>query len=175
VFYESISITRKNFIYLKQKPISIWQKINWRLGKMNKVFIIFVLFCSVLLSGCADENSEIIPAQNTTVMFDHSMTGWELYSWQIEDNWNYSILVGTSRLKTYEEVTSSEVLVTGKEKLKEVLNLFPENEYITWIGQGWLSRCWHNSYNNLELPPELIIDNIKEFCNEMNIILIVTD
>ena len=142
---------------------------------MRKMFVIYILFCVLILSACSEENSEIIPAQNTTDMFDHSMTGWELYSWQIEDNWNFSILVGTSRLKSYEEVTSSEILVTGLEKLKEVLSLFPEGENITWIGQDWLSRCWHSGYNNLELPAELIINDVRHFCNQRNIILNVTD
>jgi hypothetical protein len=142
---------------------------------MKKIFVIFLSLCVLLLFRCSRDNSEIIPTQNTTHNIEHSASGWELYSWKMEDHWKYSILIGTNRLKTYEEVITSNILATGEGKLKEILKLFPEGENITWIGQGWLERCWQSDYKNLELPPEIILEDIKQYCNEMKIILYVTD
>lgn len=142
---------------------------------MKNLFVIFLSFCFLLLFRCSKDNSVIISTQNTTNEIEHSLSGWELYSWEIEDHWKYSILIGTNRLKTYEEVTNSKILVTGEEKLKEILGLLPEGEYIAWIGQGWLERCWQSDYKNLELPPEIILEDIKQYCNEMKLILYVTD
>jgi len=142
---------------------------------MKNLFIILLSFCFLLLFKCSKENPEIIPTQNMTINIEHSASGWELYSWKIEDHWKYSILIGTNRVKTYDEVTTSKIMVTGEEKLKEILKLFPEGEHFTWIGQGWLERCWQSDYKNLVLPPEIILEDIKQFCNEMKLILYVTD
>jgi len=142
---------------------------------MKNLFVVFLSFYFLLLFGCSIDNSEIIPTQNTIINIEHSASGWELYSWKIVDHWKYSILIGTDRLKTYKEVNTSKILVTGEEKLKEILKLFPEGENITWIGQGWLERCWQSDYKNLELPPEIILEDIKDYCNEIKLILYVTD
>ena len=82
---------------------------------MKNLFVIFLSFCCLLLCWCSKDNSEITTPQNTTNKIEHSVSGWELYSWKIEDQWKYSILIGTNRLKTYEEVTAlvSERLSAG--------------------------------------------------------------
>ena len=142
---------------------------------MKKLFVTFLSFCFLFWFRCSKDNSEIIPTENTTNKIEHSTSGWELYSWKIENHWKYSILIGTSRTKTYEEVTTSKLMVKSEVKLKEILRLFPEDEQITWIGKGWLERCWQGNYNNLELPPEMIIEDIRCYCREIKIILYVTD
>ena len=70
-----------------------------------------------------------------TISFSHSMKGWELYSWPSESDWNYSILIGTNRNKTYQEVTTNKISVVGKDSLKILLDKFPANEQIFWIGK----------------------------------------
>jgi len=83
-----------------------------------------------------------------TLSFEHSLKGWELYSWPNGNDWNYSILVGTNIVKSYDEVTGNKIIVTGKDSLKMVLDKFPENENILWIGKEWLKRCWGGNYGN---------------------------
>jgi len=138
------------------------------------VFIILLSFCFLLLSACSKDNPEITPTEETSYKISHSSTGWELYSRQTESKWNYSILIGTSRLKTYEDVVNS-ISVIGEENLKKVLSRFPEGENIMWIGEGWLKRCWQSGYKDLTLPPNEIIEEIKQYCNEQKLILYVTD
>lgn len=103
------------------------------------------------------------------------MKGWELYSWQKGNDWSYSILIGTNRLKSYDEVVKNEIVVTGKDSLKLVLDRFPAGETITWLGPGWLASCWGSDYKNLSLPPQAIIDEIRQYCIDHDLILVVTD
>lgn len=116
-----------------------------------------------------------------TLIVPHSMKGYELYSWQEGNEWYFSILVGTNRIKTYAEVISiypTEIhLITGTgiASLKLVLAKFPEDEYITWIGQGWLQSCWSDNFGNLRLPPQNIIDDITQYCSQEKLNLQVTD
>ncbi|NOT94276.1 hypothetical protein [Ferruginibacter sp.] len=99
------------------------------------------------------------------------MKGWELYSWPQKEqgcnDWNYAILPGTNRLKSYNEVTSDTVLlkVIGNEQLKLLLNKFPKNENIFWVGEKWLSQSWglsNISYQNLKLPSSVTTVAIKQ-------------
>jgi len=110
-----------------------------------------------------------------TLTFAHSMKGWELYSWPVRDEWDYSILVGTNRIKSYDEVTNNKIIVTGKDSLKMVLNKFPENENIFWIGRGWLESCWGGNYGDLSLPDTVIINEIKAYCVQRKLVLYVSD
>jgi hypothetical protein len=99
------------------------------------------------------------------------MKGWELYSWPNGNDWNYSILIGTNRLKSYEEVTTNQIIVFGKDSLKLLIDKFPENEQLFWIGREWLERCWGSNYGDLSLPDENTINEIKEYCVQKKIVL----
>ena len=135
---------------------------------------IFFSLCgitSVLLILCMCSTDPVAEKDNSgrinidTLTFVHSMKGWELYSWRNTDDWSYSILIGTNRTKSYNEVITNKIIITGKDSLKMVLDRFPENEHIHWIGCGWLQRCWGGGYvGNLSLPDEDTVNEIKEYC-----------
>jgi hypothetical protein len=142
--------------------------------------ILFSLISSsfALIRCSKGNNNEIQPVDlinPDTIAFYHSMKGWELYSWPNGNNWNYSILVGTNRTKTYDEVTTNKIIVFGKDSLKMLLDKFPENEYIFWIGKGWLESCWNGNYGNLSLPDNKTINEIKEYCASKKLVLGITD
>ena len=143
----------------------------------RRIALVFGLL--ILISACSREKSHIQqPVKHLdldTLTFPHSMKGWELYSWPRGDDWNYSILIGTDRLKSYEEVTTNDVIVTGKDSLKIVLDKFLKNELIIWIGRGWLERCWGDNIHDLTLPPQGTIDEIKEYCKNNYLTLEITD
>jgi hypothetical protein len=146
---------------------------------MKKLKFILILFLIWILAGCSKDETQIQEPEHqidiNSLIFAHSMKGWELYSWHNGNDWNYSILIGTDRLKTYDEVTKNEIVVTGKDSLKMVLDRFPAGETITLIGRGWLERCWGGNFNNLSLPPKDIIDEIKQYCSNINLILQITE
>jgi hypothetical protein len=141
--------------------------------------LIMLTVISLSFFSCTtDKDSEMDKLKKInidTLTFVHSMKGWELYSWPNRDDWNYSILVGTNRIKSYSEVTTNKIIVSGKDSLKMLLDKFPENENIFWKGKGWLERCWGGNYGNLSLPDNKTINEIKEYCLQKKLILNISE
>lgn len=100
-----------------------------------------------------------------TITFSPSMKGWELYSWANGDDWKYSILMGTNREKTYDEVVANEIAVIGKDSLKMLLDKFPAQEEIFWRGKGT------GEWTNLSLPDEYTVNEIKNYCQQKNLFI----
>jgi hypothetical protein len=153
---------------------------------MKTKHILFLLLSGSLLlfTACNKENKEEQANRKSdfdTLVVPHSMKGYELYSWPEGNIWYFSVLAGTNRTKTYAEVISNTpseihlITVTGIETLKLVLDRFPENEDITWIGKGWLQSAWGSGYGNLQLPPQNNVDDITNFCAQKKLNLQVTD
>ncbi len=146
---------------------------------------ILILLASIsLLMKCTKDKNENIPIAKSyldTLTVTHSIKGWEIYSWPSGNDRYYSILIGTNRIKTYEEVTSDEpsamhlITITGIDTLRLVLARFPESEYIDLIGKTCLQNCWGGNYGNLSLPPQNQIDDIILFCTQKKLNLQVTD
>ncbi len=149
--------------------------------KTKLIFLPAVLFSLFLSVTCTKDNAPGPAPSTDTLTVTHSMKGWELYSWQEGGSWHFSVLTGTNRLKTLAEVKSEAntsgvhlITVEGIDLLKQVLGKFPENEYITWIGQGWLKTCWGENYGDLQLPPTPMVDDVAQFCIQKKINLQMT-
>ena len=136
------------------------------------------LFLSVLLwlfISCSKVNKEdpaATKSNSDTLVVPHSMKGYELYSWPEGNQWYFALLLGTNRIKTYEEVISNTpseihlITVTGVDALKLALDRFPENEYITWVGKNWLQNTWSSNYGNFQLPPQNYMDDLVQYCKQ---------
>ena len=146
--------------------------------KMKLKILVSVVLCLIILTGCSKDYKPIQGPTNeldiNNLDFVHSEKGWELYSWYDGKAWNYSILEGTNRFKSLDEVKGNKIQVIGEKKLMAVLKKFPEGDTLTWIGPMWLAN-WGTNYGNLELPPQEIIVKIKQFCEKINLDLQVTD
>ena len=92
------------------------------------------------------------------------MKGYDLYSWQVGDEWYFSLLEGTNRLKTYPEVTADTVAVKGIESILQKLERLPKGEQVFWTQQN---------LPNLVLPPEETTNQITESCVRSGIDLTV--
>lgn len=110
-----------------------------------------------------------------TIFFNHSMKGWELYSWPEGTSWTYSFLLGTNSQKTFSQVKNNPIRVMGEDSLKSILYKLPSGEEIMWIGQQWLNATWSSDYGNLKLPPRSIQIEIKEFCDSKNLKLTIAE
>jgi hypothetical protein len=150
----------------------------------KQLIILITSFSLLLFFACSKDQKEDNADTKSyldSLIVPHSMKGYELYSWEEGKDWYFSILVGTNRTKTYSEVIAnvpSEIhlaTVTGIDNLKLVLAQFPENEFITWIGQGRLQSSWGGNYGNLQLPPQKYIDDITQYCSQKKLNLQVTD
>jgi len=147
---------------------------------MRSITIISLVILFLSQSNCKKEfDSENFIDVNgvkfDTLTFTHSVKGWELYSWPTNNDWKYSFLIGTNRLKTFDEVYNNPLVVTGKDSLKAIINKLPANEEIFWISTVWLSRTWLESFGSLQLPSRNIQIEIKEYCEKRDIKLTILD
>ncbi len=89
-----------------------------------------------------------------------SMKGYEMYSWQMRGVWYFSVVVGTDRIKTYDEISSAELRVQGLEALESELDEPPRGERVFWSAQR---------VANTALPPVRMIEQISGYCRERGI------
>jgi hypothetical protein len=148
--------------------------------KTIRIIILLLLFSvPASFTRCTKGSNNVIHPvaliNPDTISFPHSMKGWELYNWPNGNDWNYSILIGTNRIKSYSEVTGNRIIVLGTDSLKMLLNKFPENENIFWIGKGWLKKCWGNDYGDLCLPDNKTLNDIKQYCENLNLVLGISE
>jgi len=137
--------------------------------KLQLLLVVSLIVASVNFIRCSKDNNKITSTTKLdTLSISHSMKGWELYSWPIGNDWSYSILMGTNRAKSINEVITNRIAVVGKDSLKMILGKFPAKEEIIWIGKrsgvGW---------ENLSLPDGNTIDEIKNYCNQKELALSV--
>ena len=113
-----------------------------------------------------------------------SMKGYELYSWKDGQEWYFTLITGTNRVKPYEEIVSIDSVVTGTgwvkrtgqgtENLESMLSQLPEGETVTWIGDRWLERVGA-PVGKIRLPGPDVMDKIESHCLRPAIQLQVTD
>jgi hypothetical protein len=123
----------------------------------TKVSILLVLSLGLLLSSCGTTKG------TDATQFAESMKGYELYSWQEDDRWVFSLLVGTNREKTLEEIKSTDTILPDVDTLISVLEKVPSGQYVTW-----------SSKETLSFPPEDIIKQVEKVCKDNGLILNIT-
>ena len=109
----------------------------------------FAILLGLLLSGCGTA------VQPVATPLAGSMKGYELYSWQEGSHWAFSLLVGTNREKTLDEIKSTDTVLPGVEALESALEKVPSGQYITW-----------SSKDTLSFPPGDIIRQVEQICKD---------
>ncbi|HEY9075237.1 MAG TPA: hypothetical protein VIO61_01750 [Anaerolineaceae bacterium] len=116
----------------------------------NWIYLLMLLF----LAGCSTAGTPTRSAQP-------AFKGIELYSWKPEGkDWQFSLLPGTNRLKSTEEVTASQATISGVTALKKHLASLAVGEQV----------FWHNLAN--EPVPEAIVQEIVQTCEQYQITLV---
>ncbi len=121
------------------------------------------------------------PLMTPSEKLPRSFKGYELYSWEENGQWHFTLITGTNRTKTMEEITSKEniisdagwvkIHVTGVEAVKGVFRRLPENESVIWYDELHIGQT---TGTNLQLPSARITDNIKEFAAQCKLELFVS-
>ena len=113
----------------------------------------------------------------------HSEKGYELYSWKEQegDVWHYTLVTGTNRQKTAEELTAEEDVLTehgwtkltvaGIEALLQLLGRLPAGDQIFW--HGALAAPAGAESGQFRLPEKSVVDTVKARCQELGLELIV--
>jgi len=120
-------------------------------------FIVCAILGLTALSGCS-------PASATPAVPQESMKGYELYSWESDGTWYFSLLIGTNRLKTLEEIQAPDVALQGIDELKPMLESLASGQYVTWM-----------AVDPLAFPPEEIIQQVEKICRDQGLNLSIVE
>jgi hypothetical protein len=85
-----------------------------------------------------------------------SMKGWELYIWQDGGDTHFSLMVGTNRLKSDDEI--AQAAVKGLDAIKPKLDKLKEGQYVFVLGR-----------NRNERAPEDRAKAIAEYCRKIGL------
>jgi hypothetical protein len=112
-----------------------------------------------------------LSSATTVDKLPHSMKGYELYSWPEDNQWHFTLITGTNRNKTLEEIISKansvspigwvQIHVAGMDTIKTVLSRLPQNEEVFWLA-ALRSEPTQPRNVNITLPTESTIVSIKE-------------
>lgn len=109
-----------------------------------------------------------------------SAKGYELYSWQNGSDWNFTLITGTNRTKSFDEIIAPgntlssdgfvKLSVTGIEEIKIVLSLLPAGEQVFWAGMDLAGQVPSGTVY-LTFPAQSVIDDLSRFCAKRKITL----
>jgi hypothetical protein len=99
------------------------------------------------------------------------MKGYELYSWKVKGRWHYTVLAGTNRAKSYEEITSPDNQRSGVAALKAELEKLPRGAELFWMSAAHANVDKPRAKGSpiLELPSRKRIKRIKADCDKLGI------
>lgn len=128
---------------------------------MRKFFIFAALAATTLFSACAleDTHKETM-SEDAAFSLSTSFKGWELYSWKANATWQYSLVEGTNRAKTFEEITGSETIMTGEQALLDKIRTIARGEQIYWN---------FGNIKGFEYPSESTIEKVQDLCEKRSI------
>jgi hypothetical protein len=139
---------------------------------ITPIIIGIVLVSGILMSSICAISIEKLPC---------SFKGYELYSWEEEGQWHFTLITGTNRIKTLEEITSKgdfisetgwvKIQVVGADAIKDVLSRLPEGESVFWCDELHVEQ---STETDLQLPPEQIADAIEEYAEHCGLDFVVT-
>ncbi|OGO14507.1 MAG: hypothetical protein A2Z02_03920 [Chloroflexi bacterium RBG_16_48_7] len=111
---------------------------------------------------------------NSINALPHSMKGYELYSWSRDGQWYFTLITGTNRDKTTEEIISGEdyiseaglvkICATGTDALKSAFSKIQGGEQIFWLAQPRPGSTAGTV--NFALPPAQTVNNLKEYARQ---------
>lgn len=123
-----------------------------------------------LVLGCASVTATpaatLPPSTLPPMTLPHSMKGWELYSWQKDGEWWFDLAVGTNRIKSAEEIKSSQSAAPGTAPLGQQLTRLQPGEEIFWSARG---------QSEFALPPAEIVRQVTALCAARGLVLTVTE
>jgi hypothetical protein len=112
----------------------------------------------------------------------HFVKGYELYSWLEDGQWHFTLITGTDRNKTVEEIISREdvisetgwvrVQVIGVNVIRAALSKLHQGEEIVWLARPRSEQTPPDDIDFM-FPPEQIIDSVKEQAEQSGLDLLV--
>jgi len=107
--------------------------------------------------------------------------GYELLTWQKDGKWVFTLLAGTNRQKSFDEILTAEnsytpteiikVTVVGEDEFKKLLSHLPKSEWITWGGMDLAGEVPAGTIY-FSYPPDEIINELVAYCKSLGITLL---
>jgi hypothetical protein len=118
------------------------------------------------------------PLPITVDEIPHSLKGYEIYSWLEDNQWHFTLITGTNRNKTLDEVISyasviSEngwvrIHVVGEDAIKDIINKIPKGEFVFWFNN--IQDDTQEIDVDIQLPPSQIVDYIKQSADQIGLV-----
>ena len=120
---------------------------------MRRQIIAVVLALVAARAACAQESQA-------------GMKGYELYSWKSRGKWHYSLLAGTNRSKTYDEITSGKTVLVGDTALERELKKLGRGHEVFWHADAPSSVEMPRAAErpNFQMPSRKRIKRIRAYC-----------
>jgi hypothetical protein len=143
----------------------------------------FIVAVVLIVSACTPSISTPTPPTIVGTPLPHSTKGYELYSWEENHEWHFTLITGTNRLKSLEEIISNQniveeggwvkISVQGIEAIQKALSGLPQHEEIFWADKTWLEQAQVQA-GPIMLPSQETIDIIQEYCKQLGLQLTVS-
>ncbi len=116
------------------------------------IAVALVMVGAVFAAGCGDS-----PEPPKT-----SMKGWELYSWQENGRWYFSLLEGTNRAKTVAEIRATDARLEGIDGLRPALQSVAAGQSVTWWTPSWAEGA-------VSFPPAEMVAQVRSLCDKQEL------
>jgi hypothetical protein len=111
-----------------------------------------------------------------------SMKGYELYSWRLAGEWHFTLITGTNRKKSLEEVTSDEDIISesgwvqihviGVDSIKSALGKLREGEDVFWLAG---LRGTPEDGVDFTLPDKSIVNGVSDYAIDRGLNFLVEE
>jgi len=149
------------------------------------ITVIFVF----LLAACSAEDRRSSTPKIADQSLPSAMKGYELYSWYSdkEGAWYFTLISGTNRIKTYQEIVEApntetsdgwvKITVNGVESLKLLLARLPRGTEVAWLGPGWLKEigAGEEILDAVAMLEGAELDQLTVYCRELGVNLDIVD
>lgn len=137
----------------------------------------------------AEELTPVSPAPsidlaNLPKVLPRSMKGYELVSWKSEDEWMFTLVTGTNRQKTFEELISAgnyydaggyvKLTVEGVNEIMDILQRLPAGESVFWGGINLTGQVPSGTIY-FSYPSQDIVDKLNQVSKEIGFQLITSE
>jgi len=101
------------------------------------------------------------------------MKGYQLFTWHEKGHWHYSLLPGTNRERTYEEITAPATVITGTSAFESELKRLPKGTEVLWHSDAppGIKRPGSVEVISFKHPSRKRIERIKTLCEKLGITL----
>jgi hypothetical protein len=102
------------------------------------------------------------PAGATPGNTPESMKGYELYGWQDDGRWYFSLLTGTNREKTLDEIKAPDSVLEGFEALQRAVDGIASGQQVTLLPTP-----------AAVFPPQNVIEMVEQLCEDHELVFAV--